>query len=84
MPNPQDYPTFQSLRDAPADTMLPYAAVAHLLFGTTQQAFEKAVMNGTIGNVRGVRMTRKAPMHFRAGDIAAYIAERMAPLEAGQ
>jgi hypothetical protein len=83
MPEHQS-PLITSLRDMPPDTMLPYTAVAHLLFGTTQAKFEEAVRKGTIGNVRGVRMTRKSPMHFRAGDVADYIDSRMSVLEQSQ
>ena len=82
MPDPQEFPTVQSLRDVPPETMVPYAAVAHLLFGTTLKGFEEASRKGSVP--RGVRMTRKSPMHFRAGDLAAYIAKRLAPLEQAQ
>lgn len=71
-----------SIDDIPPDTMLSYDDVAHLLFGTTKARFVEASHKGKAP--RGVRMTRKSPMHWRAGHLAAYIKERMAPLEAGQ
>lgn len=84
MPDPREYPTIQSLRDVPPDTLIPYSAVEHLLVGTTKRAFEIGVKKGKVGKVRGVRMTHKAPMHFPAGDLAEYIAQRMSVLEQAQ
>lgn len=59
--------------------LTPGEMVAHLLFGTSKRAFEEASRLGTVP--RGVRMTPKAPMHWRAGDLAAFIKARMAVLE---
>lgn len=66
----------------PADMLITFADFSHLMPGVRREVIEQASRRGTF--VPGTRFTPRAPMHFKAGDVAAYIAERLAALEAGK
>lgn len=69
----------EDLANLPADTLVSYDSFGHLMLGTHRQMVEASARLGKF--VPWTRMTRKAPMLFKAGDVAAYIAERLAALE---
>lgn len=64
----------------PADTLISFPQFSHHLQGVTQTCFARASKRGTAP--AGVRLTNGTPRLYRAGDVASYIADRMAPLAA--
>lgn len=68
--------------DLPADTLITFDDFSHLMPGVRRDVIELAARRGTF--VPGTRFTPRAKMHFKAGDVAAYIAERLAALEVGK
>lgn len=68
--------------DLPPEALITFDSFARLMPGVRRKTIEKAAIAGRF--VPGIRMTERSPMVFRAGDVAAYLAERMAPLEASK
>lgn len=68
--------------DLPPETLIKFADFAHLMPGVTRLSIDRASVAGRF--VPGTRFTPRAPMHFKAGDVAAYLAARMAELEVGK
>lgn len=68
--------------DLPADALIPYAAFAHLMPHTNRRMVEDNAKAGRF--IAGVRITPRKPMVWRAGAVAAWLAERTACLGAAK
>lgn len=74
--------TYIPPHELPADTLVTYEQFAPALPGLTRDWVYKASRDGRF--VPGVRPSERKPMLFKAGAVAAWIANLTAPLEAGQ
>ena len=79
MPDTTATLTLEDLGSLPEYTLVPYDLFGHLMPGTHRAGIEESSRRGTF--VPGVRMTKKASMHFKAGAVFAYINRRMAKLD---
>lgn len=68
--------------DLPADALIQYDAFAHLMPGTNRRMVEDNAKAGRF--IAGVRITPRKPMVWRAGAVAAWLAERTAGLGAAK
>lgn len=79
MPEHHDTEPLISPADLPAETLINYDQFKHLMPGTNRRMIEDNAKAGRF--IAGVRITPRKPMVWRAGAVAAWLAERTAGLE---
>lgn len=79
MPEQHQTENLISPADLPAETLITYDDFKHLLPNTNRRMIEAGAKAGRFAP--GTRLTPRRPMIWRAGAVAAWLAERTADLE---